>query len=187
MFGMAFKQPLRQTQGLMRSIADVLGVEVAAPEFSTLSRRGNGLCLSASAVSKTAKQAYLVVGSTGLKIFGEDDWLEEKHKNRKRRSWRKLRLGLDLVSGQIVCSDLTKDDVGDLPALLERIDGPVDLFLAAGAYDGGSTRDILEERFGTTFNIAIPPPKNAVLRLNAALHPTVRDRNIAETLLHKSA
>jgi hypothetical protein len=57
---MAFKQPLRQTQGLMQ----------------------------------------LVVDSTGLKIFGEGAWLEEKHKtNAKRKSWRKLHLGLDLVSG----------------------------------------------------------------------------------------
>ena len=52
--------------------------------------------------------------STGLKIHDACEWLEEKHKNkRKRRSWRKLHLGLDLVSGEIVCSDLTTDDVGD--------------------------------------------------------------------------
>lgn len=33
-----FKQPLRQTQGFMRSIATLLGVEIAVPDFSTLSR-----------------------------------------------------------------------------------------------------------------------------------------------------
>ena len=38
--GMVFKQPLRQTQGFMRSIATLLGVEIAVPDFSTLSRRG---------------------------------------------------------------------------------------------------------------------------------------------------
>ena len=42
---MVFHQPLRQTQGLMRSIAALLGVEIAVPDFSTLSRRGNGLAL----------------------------------------------------------------------------------------------------------------------------------------------
>jgi len=47
-----------------------------------------------------------------MRLLG-NNWLEEKHKTkRKRRSWRKLYLGLDLVSGEIVCSDLTKDDVG---------------------------------------------------------------------------
>jgi hypothetical protein len=73
------------------------------------------------------------VDSTGLKIFGEGDWLEETHKTKaKRKSWRKLHLGLDLVSGQIVCSDLTADDVGDptaLPSLLDQTDGPVTCFL----------------------------------------------------------
>lgn len=45
--GVVFKQPLRQTQGLMRSIAKLLGVEITVPEFSTLSRRGNELVLLA--------------------------------------------------------------------------------------------------------------------------------------------
>jgi hypothetical protein len=44
-FGMVFKQPMRQTQGLLRSIAGLLGVEIAVPHFTTLSRRGNGLSL----------------------------------------------------------------------------------------------------------------------------------------------
>jgi hypothetical protein len=62
-------------------------------------------------------------------------WLEQKHNTkRKRRSWRKLHLGLDLVSGEIVCADLTKDDVGDptaLPGLLDQVDGPVDLSICS--------------------------------------------------------
>jgi hypothetical protein len=132
--GVVFKQPLRQTQGLMRSIAGLLGVEIAVPDFSTLSRRSSGLTLRATQRPRGGKPVHLVVDSTGLKIFGEGDWLEEKHKTkRKRRSWRKLHLGLDLVSGEIVCCDLTKDDVGDptaLPGLLDQVDGPVDLFLA---------------------------------------------------------
>lgn len=73
-----------------------------------------------------------------LRLLG-NKWLEQKHKTkRKRRSWRKLHLDLDLVTGKIVCSDLTADGIGDptvLPDLLEQIDGPVELFLADGTYD----------------------------------------------------
>lgn len=102
--GLVFKQPLRQTQGLMRSIAR-LGVGIAVPDFPTRSRRSNGLTLRPKPKSKSDKPLQLVVDSTGLKIFGEGDWLEQKHKTkRKRRSWRKLHLGLDLFSGEIVCS-----------------------------------------------------------------------------------
>ena len=98
--GMVFKQPLRQTQGLVRSIAALLRVEISVPDFSTLSRRGNGLILQTRLRADKQDAIHLVVDSTGLKIFGAGEWLEEKHKTkRKRRSWRKLHLGLDLVSG----------------------------------------------------------------------------------------
>ena len=110
-------------------------------------------------------------------------WLEEKHKiKRKLRSWRKLHLGLDLVSGQIVCSYLTTDDIGDpsaLPGLLEQIDGPVEKFLADGAYDGEPTCVVLTERFGSAIEVTIPPPKNAVLSHDAAGNPSARDCHVA--------
>ena len=87
---------------------------------------------------------HLVVDSTGLKIFGEGEWLAQKHKIKGiRRRWRKLHLGLDLFSGAIVCADLTHDEVGDstaLPGLLDQLDAPVTGFLADGAYDGASIR-----------------------------------------------
>ena len=69
--GLVFKQALRQIQGLMRSIARLLGVEIAVPDFSTLSRRGNGLALRTKPKPKSDKPVQLVVDSTGLKIFGE--------------------------------------------------------------------------------------------------------------------
>jgi hypothetical protein len=37
-FGMVFKQPLRQTQGLMLSIAELLGVEIAVRKFQMVFR-----------------------------------------------------------------------------------------------------------------------------------------------------
>jgi hypothetical protein len=135
-----FKQPLRQTEGLMRSIAGLLGVEIAVPHFTTMSRRGNGLSLPPKTASKSAKPVQLVVDSTGLKIFGKGEWLRKKHKTRrKRRSQRKLHLGLDLVSGQI--------------------DGPVDLFLADGAYDGEPTVEALPERFGSAIKARSHHPR----------------------------
>jgi hypothetical protein len=78
---------------------------------------------------------------------------------------------------------LTTDDVGDptaLPDLLDQVDSPVDLFLADGAYDGEPTSDLLVARFGSTIEVTIPPPKNAVLSPNAAQDPIVRDHHIAD-------
>ncbi len=127
---------------------------------------------------------HLVVDSADLKIFGEGEWLAQKHKTKGiRRRWRKLHLGLDLASGAIVCANLTHDDVGDstaLPGLLDQLDAPVTGFLADGAYDGASTRDLLRERYGETLDAVIPTPKNAVTRPQSARDPTVRDRHIAQ-------
>jgi hypothetical protein len=36
---LVFHQPLRQTEGLLRSIADVLGIHIAIPDHTTLSAR----------------------------------------------------------------------------------------------------------------------------------------------------
>jgi hypothetical protein len=192
---MVFKQPLCQTQGFMRGIAGILGVEIAVLDFSTLSRRGNGVILQTSPRADKQAAIHFVVDSTGLKIFGAGEWLEEKYKTkRKRRSWRKLHLGLDLVSGEIVSSDLTTDDVGDptaLPGPLDQVDGPVDLFLAPlsdasiacramdGAYDGEPTSDLLAALFGSMIEVMIPPSKTAILSAIAGQDLTARDCHIA--------
>jgi hypothetical protein len=51
---MVFKQPLRQTQGLMLSISKLMGVDITVPHFTTMSRRGNGLSLPPKITSKSA-------------------------------------------------------------------------------------------------------------------------------------
>ena len=98
----------------MRSIAKLLGVEIAVPDFSTLSRRSNGLILRPRLRDNSQAPIALVVDSIGLKIFGKGRWLEEKHKTKaKRKSWRKLHLGLDRISCHIVCIDLITDEIGE--------------------------------------------------------------------------
>jgi hypothetical protein len=181
--GVVFKQPLRQTEGFVRSLFRLMGLDLPVPDYSTLPRRGAGLILPIRSRAEKDGPIHLVVDSTGLKIFGEGEWLENKHKTKaKRKSWRKLHLGLDLVTGEIVCSELTTDDVGDptaLPALLDQIDGDVTQFIADGAYDGDPTSDLLVTLFGVDVEITIPPPKTAVISADAAVNPKPRDQRIA--------
>ena len=179
-----YRLALRQTQGLMGSIGTLMGLDIRVPDYSTLSRRANGLSIAQAMRQAGSVAVHRVVDSTGLKIFGEGEWLAQKHKIKGiRRRWRKLHLGLDLASGAIVCADLTHDEVGDstaLPGLLDQLDAPVTGFLADGAYDGASIRDMLRQRYGETLDVVIPPPKNAVIRPQSARDPTVRDRHIAQ-------
>ena len=102
-----YKLPLRQTQGLMRSIARLMGVDIPVPDFSTLSRRGLGLRLPAKPRVDRTEPIHLTMDSTGLKIFGEGEWLQVKHETKaKRKSWRKLHLGG--VVARIGCQVLTQ-------------------------------------------------------------------------------
>ena len=81
---------------------------------------------------------HLVIDSTGLKLFGQGEWDEEKH-GRARRSWRKLHLAVDADTGSIVAGTLTDnaaDDAGQVPALLGQIEGKIASVTADGAYDG---------------------------------------------------
>lgn len=162
-----------------------MGLDILVPDFSTLSRRSKGLALSSTRLELGKEgPVHLVVDSTGLKIVGAGEWLETKHRAKAgRKRWRKLHLGLDLASREIVCSELTTDEIGDptaLPDLLKQIDSPVDRFIADGAYDGVQTRNLLAARFRDHADVIIPPPRNAVASADAATHPTVRDRHIAE-------
>ena len=77
-------------------------------------------------------------------------------------------------------NNLTKS----LPGLLDQIDGPVQKFLADGAYDGEPTVTALTDRFGPLIEVTIPPPKNAVLSPDAAQNPSIRDRHITEIEVH---
>jgi hypothetical protein len=182
--GVVYKQPLRQTEGFVRGLVGLMGLDILVPVYSTFSRRGAGLTLPMTSRHQKDGPIHLVVDSTGLKGFGEGDWLEEKHKTkRKRRSWRKLHLGLDLNSGKIVCSKLTTQNIGDptaLPGLLDQIDGEVEQFTADGAYEGEPTCALLATKFGPMVTVTIPPPKNAVMGPNGIKDPTTSDCHIAQ-------
>jgi len=160
---LVFHQPLRQTEGMLRSIADVLGVDIAIPDHTTLSRRGGGLTILPNRVDRE-EPLHLLVDSTGLKIYGEGEWLDQKHGTRSRRRWRKLHLGVDAGTHDIVAAELTPDDVGDvseLPELLDQIDAEVASMTADGAYDGEAVYDAVLERYPEAA-VVIPPRATAI-------------------------
>ena len=61
--GMVYRLPLRQTQGLIRSISKLMLLEISVPDFSTLSRRGRGLSLPARPKIKITDPVHLAAYS----------------------------------------------------------------------------------------------------------------------------
>src|SRR3954462_11427161 len=98
-----FRLGLRQTEGLIGSILRLLGLELAVPDHTTLSRRAATLEVPRPPRSggSEAEPVHLLVDSRGLKLDGPGEWLVEKHGARRRRAWRKLHLGVDAETGRI--------------------------------------------------------------------------------------
>jgi IS5 family transposase len=174
-----FHLPLRQTEGLIGSVLQLLGLDLPVPDYSTLSRRAQNLELPAQSRT-TGGAIHLLVDSSGLKLGGPGEWLVEKHGTSKRRSWRKLHIGFDAVSGRIVASILTDRDVDDasqVDPLLDQRAEPVELFLGDGGYDRTGVYTALDERYPDAV-IVVPPRSDAVLSATADTEPTQRDRHI---------
>jgi hypothetical protein len=90
--GLVFYQPLRQTENLLRSIADVLGIAIAIPDHTTLSRLGGGMMILPKHIDRL-EPLHLLIDSTGLKIYGEGESLDQEYGIRSRQKWRKSLLG----------------------------------------------------------------------------------------------
>jgi hypothetical protein len=108
-----FRLALRQTEGLIGSIIHLLGLALAVPDHTTLSRRAETLEVPRPRLHKDGQPIHLLVDSTGLKLCGAGEWLIEKHGTKTRRSWRKLHVGMDADTGQIVAAALTTKEVDD--------------------------------------------------------------------------
>src|SRR5215204_5819373 len=178
-----FRLALRQTEGLIGSVIRLLGLDLPVPDHTTLSRRAATLDVpqlrssSSPDSGSCAEPVHLLVDSTGLKLCGPGEWLIEKHGTKTRRSWRKLHLGVDATTGQIVASALTGHDVDDgsqTGPLLDQEAGPVASVTGDGAYDQDRVYASIGERHPTAA-IIVPPHPTAVPSQTAASEPTQRD------------
>jgi hypothetical protein len=180
---LAFGRPWRQTEGLLRSLATLLGVEIGVPDHTTFSRRSPGLSLAGSlAQAQRTGPVHVVIDATGLKVYGAGEWLVEKHGERGRRTWRKLHLAVDPGTGEILASELTTSEEGDaalVGPLLEQIHGPIASVTADGAYDGEPVyRAVAERQPDPPVAVAIPPRATAVASPAAGTAPSQRDRHL---------
>jgi hypothetical protein len=173
-----FRLALRQTEGLIGSIIRLLGLDLAVPDHSTLSRRAETVQVPRPRSSR--EPVHLLVDSTGLKLCGPGEWLVEKHGTRTRRSWRKLHLGVDADTGEIMAVGLTDnddDDGGQVGPLLDQVTRPVVSFIGDGAFDRDDVYDEVAKRHPDAA-VIVPPRSSGVLSETAETAPTQRDRHL---------
>ena len=170
---------LRATEGLLLSIIELLAVEVTVPDYTTLSRRCRTLAVVLPRHHK-GEALHLVMDSTGVKVFGEGEWKVRQHGYTKRRTWRKLHLGADETSGEIVTAVVTTNNVADsqvVEDLLEQVDEEISQVSGDGGYDKRSCYEALKKRGAKA---AIPPQKKAKIwqHGNGKAEPLSRDENL---------
>lgn len=170
----------RGVEGFVRSLFVIMKIDLPVPDHSTLSRRAQTLKVRLS--KKTNGSMNLVLDSTGLKIYGEGEWQVRKHGYSKRRTWRKLHLGVDPASGEIQTMLLTENSISDdtmVKELLEQIEQTLLACAADGAYDKRKVYDALNKH-SPEVAILIPPRKNARIwqHGNAKAEPLKRDENL---------
>jgi Transposase DDE domain len=173
-----FRLALRQTEGLIGSVLQLLGLDLAVPDHSTLSRRAETLAVPRPKAGSAP--VHLLVDSTGLRLCGAGEWLAEKHGTKRRRSWKKLHLATDADTGRIVASVLTDKDADDgslVGPLLDRVEGPVASFTGDGAFDREDVYAEVAARHPEAA-VVVPPRSSAVASATAETTPTRRDAHL---------
>jgi len=170
---LVYHLPLRQTEGFVTSIFDLMGLHLDVPDHTTLSRRGKTLKIKLKAKFHVGP-IDLIIDSTGLSVFGEGQWAAAKHGKRGFQGWKKLHLGVD-GNGVIVAEAFTGPNVDDAKTGVRMIKNArykVKAVIGDAAYD---SREIYEAAKDHGARVVVPPIKNARVNKHS---PQARNRSV---------
>jgi hypothetical protein len=174
---------LRQTEGFMNSLFNILDLNITSAHYSTLSKRTDSLEIIKESLKKD-EPVTILVDSTGLKISGCGEWEEAKHGKGRRKEWRQLHIGVDEETLEIHASVLTDhltSDPSQLLPLLDQVESEVSVVKADGVYDQSPLRRAISSR---GIKSVFPPRKDAVLSKDYINNPTQRDLDILKIEKH---
>lgn len=141
-----FRLTLRAAQGFIDSIFAMMGVPLRCPDYTSVSKRAKSVNVSFK-TSTRGEIAHLVIDSTVLKVFGE--------------VWRKRHLAVDASTHEVICADLSLNNVTDaeaFPRLIRQTHRKIRSAAADGAYDTRRCHDELRHK---KISALIPPRKGA--------------------------
>jgi hypothetical protein len=161
-----FRLPYRQTEGLARSLVELMEIALDIPDYTSLAKRAATLGISLD-VSRHAGPIDVVVDSTGLKVYGEGEWKVRIHGKTKHRTWRKLHLTVNPKTQEIEAEVLTENsghDADQVDAQLDAVAGRIRRFYGDGSYDPWKVRETLAKR---GIKQIIPPRRDAKIKRHA--------------------
>lgn len=154
-----FRLPLRNLQGFLKSTFRCHGVVLPVPHYSTCSRRSENLPVRLT--KRPKEKTILVLDATGVKVYGEGEWKVRQHGYAKRRTWKKIHIGIS-EDGEIRATAITSNAVHDAdvaPAILDQEEARITAFIGDGIFDRRKVYDACRAR-GIT-DIRIPPRQDA--------------------------
>lgn len=177
-FKALYRMPLRMTVGCVESLFELLHIPFTVPDYTTISRRAENMKIALPVSHKTITD--FILDSTGSKVFGEGEWKVRKHGWSKRRTWKKIHIGID-SQGEIRAvsvTDHTTHDSTESENMLTQEKACITDFFGDGAYDSFDVYQSLLSRGVTGFHI--PPQRNAVIQVHGNLNrtPYPRDENL---------
>ena len=178
---LVFHLPLRQAEGFLKSILKLMDLYLPCPDHTTVSRRNRSANIRRHTRGLPDGPLYFIVDSTGLKICGQGEWHSKKHGERRRKSWKKLHIGVD-ENGRILASKVTDGhelDPSQVPDLLAQLDREIERFVGDGIYDQEAVYEAVDHHSPGAV-VVVPPKKDAVLSNNSISVPSLRDCHIAE-------
>ena len=187
MLGQVFGQPLRQTEGFVRSILALMGCDLPVPDHSTLARRRRSVAVACQ-TSTNQRPTDIALDSTGLKFFGAGEWARQKH-GETRRSWRKLHISVDPATNEIRAHVLTDDTTADSSvagSLVKDSGGQIKRIFADGAYDGAPTTEAVRSARPSSSQpkIIVPPRKDSIPPPDQPHGGSERELHAAEIAAH---
>lgn len=178
--------PLRATQGFLGSLFSLLNITHRVPCYSTICRRMKTLNVNIP-IQTSDFSRHIVLDSTGMKVYGEGEWKVRTHGAGKRRTWRKIHLGIDTESQEITCSAISTNDFNDSELFddcLSQLNAEeIHQVSADGAYDAKNCYQYCERN---QIQLTVPPRKGARLKIhgNTKSPPHPRDETIRQIRNH---
>jgi hypothetical protein len=187
MLASLFRLPLRQAEGFVRSLLELMGLILPVPDHTTLARRRRTVPIDMNAPGRQAP-VDLVLDSTGLTFHGPGEWGRHKH-GEKRRAWRKLHLAVDAGTGEVLAFALTGSDTADAAMaepLVENAGGRIRSVTADGAYDGAPVYAAIRAARPPRSppRIVIPPASSSIWAAGTAHGGSERARHVAKIGAH---
>jgi Transposase DDE domain len=172
-----YHMPLRALEGFLRSLVDLMRLDIPVPSYAQICRRAAFLDQVLQKLSNK-RPCDIVFDSTGLKVYGEGEWKVRQHGASKRRTWRKLHIGMDPDSKEIIVAELTSNSKGSGDGatgkkLIKKVSKSIKRVFGDGAYDGIEFREAVEDLGAEAI---IPPPKDAVIHEGTS-NPALQKRN----------